>query len=394
MCHHEGVRSALVVACLAAAGVGCGRFGFDARTSGDASGENGGDTGGDGPGVARWSKITAYTNATCGEHAGSAYCWGDNGAGQIGTMAAGGTVGAPQLVPLPAGTINDLSMGDSAACAVVNTDLWCWGSIGTPAPKKILMSAPVTHVSVGHGFQCVIANRALCWGLNTAGQLGTGDTMTQTVPTAVTMGGTFVAIESGDDHTCALDTSNTAWCWGHNDYGAIYLAQATNNSTTPVAQDTAVHTLPQIAGWHTCALAAGGKVHCWGEGDHGELGDGGSSNSSSGVTVTGLTAPSLIATGGGPTDGDASCAIDGTQIKCWGNGFFGRLGQGTANPSLTPVTVAGLPAATPTEVAIGDDHACAAFDDGSLWCWGRGDAGQLGDGRSQSSLVPVRVVGP
>ncbi|MBV8758184.1 MAG: hypothetical protein JO257_12935 [Deltaproteobacteria bacterium] len=379
-------------ACLLAAVAGCGRLGFDERGGGDAAG-GGGDTSGDGPSVTRWSRLTAYTNASCGIYANNVYCWGDNGSGQIGVMTAGSSAATPQQVPLPAGTVRDLSMGDSAACAIVDTDLWCWGSLGAPAPTRIALGMPATAVSVGHGFQCAIATGAVCWGTNTAGQLGTGDNNARSIPSAVKQGGAFVAIEAGDDHACALDASNAAWCWGHNDDGAIALPIATNSSNSPVAQPAGVTTLPQIAGWHTCALSAG-TVRCWGEGDHGELGNGGTSNSSAAVTVTGLAAPTAIATGGGPSDGDASCAIDGSAIRCWGNGFFGRLGQGTANQSLTPVTVVGLPAAQPLEVAIGDDHACAALDDGSVWCWGRGDAGQLGDGRSMSSLAPVRVVNP
>jgi len=40
------------------------------------------------------------------------------------------------------------------------------------------------------------------------------------------------------------------------------------------------------------------------------------------------------------------------------------------------------------------DHACAALVTGDLYCWGRGDAGQLGDGRSTSSVIPVKVEVP
>ena len=390
----DPMRSALVLACIAAGGAGaagCGRIGF-AERSGDAQGSSAGDAPGDGSSITRWSHITAYTDATCGLHGGHAYCWGNNSAGQLGTLA-GATAARPQLVPLPAGTINDLSLGDSAGCAIVGTDLWCWGAEGTPAPKKVALSAAATHVSAGHGFQCAIAGGAVCWGTNGVGQLGTGNTTTQTVPTAVSQGGAFVAIESGDDHACALDATDNAWCWGHNDYGTLGAGTAMSSSTTPIAQDTATHSLPQIAGWHACALV-GAEIHCWGEGDHGELGNGGTTSSSTPVTATGLGPSTAVVTGGGPTDGDASCAISGAQVKCWGNGFYGRLGQGSANPSTTPVAVAGLPAAQPLEVTIGDDHACAALADGSLWCWGRGDLGQLGDGHSTSSLVPVRVADP
>ncbi|MGE5181606.1 MAG: hypothetical protein ACM31C_06075 [Acidobacteriota bacterium] len=47
-----------------------------------------------------------------------------------------------------------------------------------------------------------------------------------------------------------------------------------------------------------------------------------------------------------------------------------------------------------TEIAIGYDHACALLADDTIWCWGRGDLGQLGDGKMTSSLAPVRVLTP
>jgi alpha-tubulin suppressor-like RCC1 family protein len=168
---------------------------------------------------------------------------------------------------------------------------------------------------------------------------------------------------------------------------------ATTDSLTPMRQDPSIHTLPQIAGWHACAIRSATDVGCWGDGDNGQLGNNSTSFSITPVTVLNLTAPTALATGGGPTDRDASCVIDGGAVRCWGNGYYGRLGQGTANPAMTPVDVVGLPAAA-SEVAIGDDHACAALVTGDMYCWGRGDSGQLGDGLGSSSMTPVKVLAP
>ena len=386
------MRRALLLACLAA----CGRIGFSERADGDAAGDrrDSGSNAGDGSSsVTLWTHLTAYADSTCAVRNGLVYCWGDNGSGQLGTTA-GGFAKGPTLVPLTAtAPIRDLSVGTSSACAIAGDRLECWGALGTPAPQQIALPASATSISVGHDFQCVVAGDALCWGTsNGTGQLGTGDTMMRAAPTAVVhAGAAYTAVEVGDDHSCAIDTAGATWCWGHNDYGCINLAMATNNSTTPVAQDAVLTTLPQIAGWHTCALSPG-KVKCWGEGDNGELGDGMSTSSVMTVTVSSLVNPTFIATGGGPTDLDASCAIDNGAVKCWGNGLYGRLGQGSANPSATPVAVA-LPAAA-TEVAIGYDHACAALVDGDMYCWGRGDAGQLGDGLGTSSVTAVKVMVP
>jgi alpha-tubulin suppressor-like RCC1 family protein len=80
-------------------------------------------------------------------------------------------------------------------------------------------------------------------------------------------------------------------------------------------------------------------------------------------------------------------------VKCWGNGNFGRLGQGSVNNSSVPIAVVGLPGAA-VAVALGYAHSCALLADGDIWCWGRGAKGQLGDGLGEDSLVPVRVLAP
>jgi alpha-tubulin suppressor-like RCC1 family protein len=263
-------------------------------------------------------------------------------------------------------------------------------------PSRITLPASPTSLALGRSFQCVIAGQTLCWGSNGSGQLGTGDTTAYATPQPVMVSGTaaLVALEGGDDHVCALDGASVAHCWGHNDFGTM--GTGSNNPTdmlTPGNVLPPVASLPQIAGWHACSLDAG-QVYCWGEGDNGELGDGSSTSSPTPQAVPGLADVQAIATGGGPTDHDASCAVraDGS-VACWGNGFFGRLGQGSADPSTVPVAVVGLPASA-TAVSIGYDHTCALLVDGDIWCWGRGDSGQLGDGMMTSSLAPVRVLRP
>ena len=149
-----------------------------------------------------------------------------------------------------------------------------------------------------------------------------------------------------------------------------------------------------IAGWHACALQNGG-VKCWGRNQEGELGNGTQVPSAIPLSVVNLpTNVTVVATGGGPTDRDASCAIADGAMQCWGAGLFGRLGNGSATGnSLIPVDVAGLPGRA-LDAAIGYDHACALVEGGDVYCWGKGDKGQLGDGAGKNSLEPVRVIRP
>jgi alpha-tubulin suppressor-like RCC1 family protein len=88
--------------------------------------------------------------------------------------------------------------------------------------------------------------------------------------------------------------------------------------------------------------------------------------------------------------GNHSCAIrnDGS-VWCWGRNDFGQLGDGTATDRDVPVQVVGVTGAT--KVAAGDLHTCAIDGMQDVWCWGRNDFGQLGDGTTSDSRSPVRV---
>jgi hypothetical protein len=103
--------------------------------------------------------------------------------------------------------------------------------------------------------------------------------------------------------------------------------------------------------------------------------------------------PGTVVTGGGPIDFDATCAIQDAETWCWGNGRYGRLGDGTTDNADVPVRVQGLPGVA-VELALGYGHTCARIVDGTVYCWGRGELGQLGDGRGVGDMTPVRVLDP
>lgn len=104
----------------------------------------------------------------------------------------------------------------------------------------------------------------------------------------------------------------------------------------------------------------------------------------------------LHAKGISTRDGHGCAITAGDIVKCWGNNSFGQLGDGTTVPSSLPVAVRGLPPGA-KEVAVGDNHTCALVRAVSqmgwhhVYCWGSNSSGQLGDGSTVSSLVPVRV---
>jgi len=76
-------------------------------------------------------------------------------------------------------------------------------------------------------------------------------------------------------------------------------------------------------------------------------------------------------------------------VVCWGGNANGQLGDGTTNDSQVPVSVAGLNRVV--QLAVGDNHSCALRDTGRVFCWGANDRGQLGDGTTADRSSPVRV---
>jgi alpha-tubulin suppressor-like RCC1 family protein len=364
---------------LALVAWGCGRIGFAELPGPDAAAPQGA------------ANLVAYANQTCATFAGRAHCWGANGTGQLGDGTTQDRA-TPTAVALPAGSIDALAIGESHGCASVAGSVACWGTLGNPGPVPVSFPLPVTAISAGRDFTCALAGGTFCWGVNDIGQLGIGTTAPATTPQRLDFSTPQISIDAGDDHACSLATTHTASCWGHSDFGALGDQSGQSSSPLPVTV-LGIDFQPRIAGWHACALTTAGTVACWGRGDHGELGDSLMASTGVPVTVADLNAVTALDSGGNATEFDATCAVSGGAVSCWGSGVFGRLGQGHAQDEGKPVHVVGLPGPA-IAVALGYDHSCALLADADIWCWGRNQHGQLGDGTTTDRIAPVRVLAP
>jgi len=243
-------------------------------------------------------------------------------------------------------------------------------------------------VSAGGFHSCGLLTNAevWCWGRNTNGELGVGNTTQSPVPLRVENITNTIAISTGGSHTCAVSSGGAVKCWGSNAEGQLANAAILSSSTPIAVSGISEISMLSTGTAHTCALNNNGNVWCWGLNDHGQVGDGSNQSIVSTPTlVAGVSNVVAIASGG-----SHSCAQLATGgIKCWGANDWGQLGDSTTDEKWAPATVVGISNAV--SVAVGILHSCATLNSGIVKCWGRNDYGQIGDGTTVDKLVPTVV---
>jgi alpha-tubulin suppressor-like RCC1 family protein len=266
-----------------------------------------------------------------------------------------------------------------------------------------------TAIAVGALHSCALLDNLTvkCWGRNQYGQLGYGDTDSRG-DDAGEMGDALLAIDFGTGRTaraiaagkyftCALLDNFAVTCWGANTGGQLGLGDTTER-TSPTALaaidfGSGLTARALSAGDdHVCAILGDGALVCWGGAGNGRLGSGGTSNIGDGTNEMGtkLAAVSLgssstaIAVSAGQAH---TCVVfTSTEVKCFGNGGSGRLGVGNQNDLGDSPSEMGtaLPAInlgtgrTALAVSAGAEHTCALLDNAALKCWGSGDSGRRG----------------
>ena len=317
-----------------------------------------------------FASATTGSVHTCGVEAdGEAYCWGSNEHGQLGTQPAvlpwcpvgvGYSVACTAAPTRVAGAQawRQLDAGAAHTCGVTTAGAaYCWGSsdfgalgtaqpdsvcgevtvgircIGAPAP--VAGGQPFAQISAGSGFTCALtaAGQAWCWGRNADGQLGNGTTASSAVPVAVAGGHVFRRISAGEASACGVAVGGTVLCWGDNTYGRLGTGP-TGDRTVPTAvtsPGTVAYRMVQVGSRHACAAATDDRVFCSGSNASGEVGDG---------TQVSRAIPGQVSTTEGFYDVGAgagfSCGITAPagEVYCWGSNAAGRLGSGSAQPSI------------------------------------------------------------
>ncbi|MBN1146602.1 MAG: hypothetical protein JXA78_05060 [Anaerolineales bacterium] len=201
------------------------------------------------------------------------------------------------------------------------------------------------------------------------------------------------SFDVGGSNACAVTSSGGLKCWGDNFYGQLGDG-TTDNSGAPVDVSGLTSGVAAVSAgpYFACALTDGSGVQCWGDNQYGQLGDGTNDESHTPVQVSGLASGAAAVASGG----ESACALmTGGGVQCWGANWAGQLGDGTTNDSNVPVTVTVSPGGDPLSgvaaIDVGYGHACALMTGGGVRCWGFNWYGQLGDGSNADSSVPVTV---
>lgn len=298
---------------------------------------------------------------------------------------------------------------------------YCNGTTWTnfPQPKRPWKTGH-GQLSGGTYDWCVLRSTgyAYCWGWQQGyGEFGINNTTSDNI-----VGGTFPVhtdttsagwtdwsqIDTSTEHTCGVRANGTAWCWGWSNFGQLGNGvSGAGNFLRPVqvmstwgnywTDWTSVETSKQQ---YSCGIRANGTIWCWGRDLNGQLGDGTSNNSpvSLPTQVENTVEGAFWADYKSLTVGSGhNCAIrvDGS-LWCWGRGGSGQLGNGGNSDSSLSVQVqtsAGGGAYWTDWISVnaGDQFTCGIRADHSAWCWGLGTSGQLGRGVSSSSNLPRQV---
>ena len=276
----------------------------------------------------------------------------------------------------------------------------------------VLKNKKIMQTVNGNGYSLALSadGTVYAWGRNEYGQLGNGVIATNSpIPVAVKTTGTsmdgktITQVAAGATHSLALATDGTIYAWGKNEYGQLG-NDSTINSPVPVAVKTTGTPMDgkkiiQIhAGYeHSLALASDGTVYTWGRNNFGQLGKNDATDAHIPAAVRTLGTPmadKVIVQLAAGNSQSMALASDGT-VYTWGWNQYGQLGNGATTNSRIPVAVVttgtSLAGKVVSQIAAGNAHALAMTDDGTVYTWGWNQHGQLGNNSTINSSLPVIV---
>ena len=260
---------------------------------------------------------------------------------------------------------------------------------------------------------CFVDNdgKVYTWGENYDGELGNGKTDSTIVPICISdiegnelKGKNIVDIVKSGFFKVALDDNGKVYTWGSNVGGQLGNGTENDSSVPICISDTENSVLKgknikniSANGYTVCAIDDNGKVYTWGDNERGQLGNGTKNDSSVPICISdtensvlkGKNIKNISA------NGYTVCAIDDNgKVYTWGKNNYGQLGNGTTTNSSMPICISdvqnnALNNATITKIITRSVDIYAIDDNGKLYAWGGNNYGQLGNGTTTSSNVPI-----
>lgn len=256
--------------------------------------------------------------------------------------------------------------------------------------------------AIAEGGYCFLRNDTenFCWGDGIGNQPVNFSANFKTAVQALkgkTITDIITSLSGGN--SCAIDSDGIPYCWGDNSDGVI--GDGTNdNALSPKAVDLTgvlsgktAKTLA-LGASSSCMIASDDKAYCWGDNFYGQLGNGNNTSSTVPVAVStagvlsGKTIKSI------DTSDDTTCVIaSDDKAYCWGRGSFGVLANGGTAHSNVPVAITGgaLGVKTVKALKVHEGTGCAIASDDKVYCWGWGGFGRLGNGAAANSSATVAV---
>jgi len=331
------------------------------------------------------------------------WVWGLGTDGRLGNAVTTGNISTPVTTSAGGTNWKQVSSGGYHTAAI-KTDgtLWTWGR-GTTGQlgNAVITSAstPVTTFSGGTNWKQVSAGNIhtaaiktdgtlWIWGTSVFGRLGNGAT-TGNISTPVTTfagGNNWKQVDCGGSITAAIKTDGTLWTWGYAGNGYLGTNNTTPTRSTPVTTFAGGTNWKQVSvnAFHMAAIKTDGTLWTWGL-NSGRIGN------NSNITV--LTPITTFAGGtnwkqvSGGNLHTSAIKTDGT-LWSWGTGSNGVLGNAVTTSVVTPVTTfAG--GTNWKQVSCGSVHTTAIKTDGTLWTWGTGTSGRLGNAVTTNVSTPV-----
>jgi alpha-tubulin suppressor-like RCC1 family protein len=328
------------------------------------------------------------------------FVWGNNGSGQIGdnTRNLGATSRSTPKQEFTSSTNWKQVVRGGPYSAAIKTDgtLWCWGNnlngqvadntnVNRSTPRQeITSNTNWKQIAGGQSHTAAIKTDGTlwCWGQNIAGEIGdntAGSTIGRSTPRQeITSSTNWKQVACGTNYTAAIKTDGTLWCWGINSSGQI-------GDNTIIARSTPRQELTSSTNWkqvscgytHAAAIKTNGTLWCWGSNGNGQIGDntfGATGRSTPRQEITSSTNWKQVSAGANNT---TAIKTNGT-LWCWGQNDLGQIGDNTVgNSRSTPVQE--WTSSTNWKQVSASDHTAAIKTDGTLWCWGNNSSGQLGD---------------